>query len=511
MKLLIKLTISFFIISLLVTSCLAENIQCGLKTEKNIYNIVSALKENNSLSQQLSNVNEFYTDQNDIYNRSWYNVSDLQYFGQTAWGCTTNDFNNDGNIDFAVSSATSPFVYSTISIFYNDGKAHFTKVDVFTFHEYINDLDSGDYDKDGDIDFIFTYDEQNGSINVYGITSLLYNNGDNTFINVSIIARRGSGIPYDPEGRINPAVTTADFDNDGDLDLLVGDNSGKVEFYLNNGAGNFTSEGIIYDFGDLSWGLTLADIDHDNHIDFFVSNMNGTIFLKRNNGLPSCFDHDSGEILYDFNTSYGACSIQSFDFDDDGKIEFLVGLFDNLYLLHNYSRKWDRLYLGQLPDSPEGYGDDLSVGDIVIGDFNKDNRTDFITGGVQGVVRLFLRKPGPWVFISRPKNGLDYTFDKETVPSLPPVFIGVVGKLTITVLGSKNITHVAFYIDNKLKKIDRQPPFSWTWVLGRPYLVHDPDIKIKTIGYTASDGYCQDQIRIEKTSVLLYFLIQIIS
>ena len=72
--------------------------------------------------------------------------------GQTAWGLTTADFNMDGLMDFAVSWATNPWTHSTISIFYNDGDGGFTQDDVYTpSNTYIADLNSADYDNDGDI------------------------------------------------------------------------------------------------------------------------------------------------------------------------------------------------------------------------------------------------------------------------------------------------------------------------------------------------------------------------
>ena len=40
----------------------------------------------------------------------------------------------------------------------------------------------------------------------------------------------------------------------------------------------------------------------------------------------------------------------------------------------------------------ERYAEDLSRGGLDVGDFNNDGLDDFITGGCQGVVRLFINK-----------------------------------------------------------------------------------------------------------------------
>ena len=60
-----------------------------------------------------------------------FDVYDIQEFGQTAWGATCADFNDDGAVDFAIASATCLFTHSTISIFYNDGNLEFIQDDVY--------------------------------------------------------------------------------------------------------------------------------------------------------------------------------------------------------------------------------------------------------------------------------------------------------------------------------------------------------------------------------------------
>jgi len=50
-----------------------------------------------------------------------FDVNDIIDLGQSAWGLSTDDFNDDGFLDFAASWSTSPWTQSTISIFYNDG------------------------------------------------------------------------------------------------------------------------------------------------------------------------------------------------------------------------------------------------------------------------------------------------------------------------------------------------------------------------------------------------------
>ena len=241
-------------------------------------------------------------------------------FGQAAYGLDVADFNEDGWLDFAVSWATHPLGYSTITLFYNRGNLCFTQKDVYQLEPeyYIEDLNVGDYDNDGDIDIIFlkTLFEWHGHnppwpINVIGAYYLLENTGDETFGSERLIAERGRGVSfwlglrfyltvqsrirnYYGFNRINPHITSADFDEDGDIDFLIGDNSGMVEFFRNDGQGNFVSDGVIHRYGYLSWGLASADFDDDGDIDFLVAALDkyddpslGHIWLKENQLNPS--------------------------------------------------------------------------------------------------------------------------------------------------------------------------------------------------------------------------------
>jgi len=425
-------------------------------------------------------------------NAQLFDVYEIIDFGQTAWGLTPADFNNDGNIDFAVSSATSPFTRSTISIFYNNGDLEFTQDDVVTFsYSYIESLDSGDYDNDGDIDLIFGYSicvyYQGLWVKVYGVISMLFNNGENHFGNNTMIAKRGSGIPYDPEERCNPKVTSADYDLDGDIDLLVGDNSGKVEFYLNNGTGNFTSEGVIYDWGLCSWGLTSGDYDNDGDIDFLVAvalNSNwGYVYLKRNQMMESngttVFELGPGEILTDIYGLPGTESLTSLDYEKNGEIDFIAGNFFDVFLYLNKQGVYDPFKICRIPMNSEGYPEDLTFGSLASADFNNDGYDDFVAGGVEGVVRLFINNHG-LAAITRPHPSRLYFFDKESEsPILDEIII--IGRITIEVKPVTELSKVEFYIGNILRKVDTKYPFNWTWRIGWSFF------KIRPIRIVAYD------------------------
>ena len=68
-------------------------------------------------------------------------------------------------------------------------------------------------------------------------------------------------------------VATADYDNDGDLDVYV-TNYGRNALYRNDGAGVFEDVTAAAGVGDPAWSCSAAflDYDGDGHLDLFVTN-----------------------------------------------------------------------------------------------------------------------------------------------------------------------------------------------------------------------------------------------
>jgi len=241
-----------------------------------------------------------------------FDIVSLVKFGQTAWGIAVADFNGNGFMDFAVSYATSPLEYSTITLFYNNGDLTFTQKDVYQLEDnYFNDLAAGDFTGNGHIDLIYTRnvaDFRGGwHINVMGRYYLLENNGDDTFASEKLIAERGRGLSFFIGigfymrvqrhirsfllglERINPQLAVADFNGNGYLDFVVGDNNGMIELFLNDGQGDFHSEGVIHRYGQYSWGLSAGDFNNNGYPDLLVGAKetyeditSGRVWLKYN-------------------------------------------------------------------------------------------------------------------------------------------------------------------------------------------------------------------------------------
>ena len=166
----------------------------------------------------------------------------------------TVDINNDGLLDVFVCHDVDSNVY-----FINDGAGGF-----ITHQGGLGDIPVGgnygsiwsDMDNDGDVDMFIA---KCGSHN---INELHVNNGDGTYTEMA-----SSFNLDDPTQTWSCAV--GDFDNDGDMDVVVGASSGVHRVSRNDGA-TFTdvTSGSGFDsFGGTSIEWVTKDFDNDGNLD----------------------------------------------------------------------------------------------------------------------------------------------------------------------------------------------------------------------------------------------------
>lgn len=110
----------------------------------------------------------------------------------------------------------------------------------------------------------------------------------------------------------------ADFNNDGNLDAVMGDwNSNYCILYTGNGDGTFT----ISTLGGSTYfyGLDAADFNNDGNMDFIASAFypsNAYVYLGNGDGTFQA------PLKYTIGTSHGVCAG---DFDNDGKVDIIYG------------------------------------------------------------------------------------------------------------------------------------------------------------------------------------------
>jgi len=211
-----------------------------------------------------------FTNAGGRFARAWLQSSGLHY----SRGATTCDFDQDGDLDLFVST----YWLEANNLWLNDGSGSgFPFSDVaatrgVAHHDHGLGADWGDLDNDGDFDLAIAALNHGGQ----PPTAFFRNNGPPSYNFTQVYTA-----PYS-EAYSSPAL--GDYDNDGDLDVYIAEiysnaGLGRPVLLRNNGAFSFTdvtlSEGIPDSSGH---GAGWADYDNDGDLDL----VNGDSRLLRN-------------------------------------------------------------------------------------------------------------------------------------------------------------------------------------------------------------------------------------
>ncbi len=160
----------------------------------------------------------------------------------------SGDFNNDGLHDFII------FADAQLYFFTNQGDNNFvmSTSDVTSScwvgdlgYENIRDVDVGDFDEDGNLDFVLMHYWDPSSGNEM---CLYLGNGDGTFYHIGSLETTNPG-GSGQSGSVT--VVAGDFNGDGHDDLIQGQDDdgdpGQTWLWLGNGNGSFTKVGEAYD------------------------------------------------------------------------------------------------------------------------------------------------------------------------------------------------------------------------------------------------------------------------
>ncbi len=210
-----------------------------------------------------------------------------------AWGVVAADINNDGWIDLFVSNDGL-----ANCLFANRGRGKFEEIALIAGVAYNSfgaarsgmGVDAADYNEDGNVDlFVANIDHES--------YSLYRNNGDESFDDMAI----PSGIAAATRFLSGWGLKFFDFDNDGNLDLILcnGHPDTMVKLYTptvdyrmpmvlfqNTGAAwkNVSAQaGPVFHKGLAGRGLALGDFDNDGAVDVLVAGNDGAPILLRNN------------------------------------------------------------------------------------------------------------------------------------------------------------------------------------------------------------------------------------
>ena len=246
------------------------------------------------------------------------------YEGTVSWG----DYDNDGFADLILA------LWNNLPnrLYHNNGDGTFTQV---SFVDPVADpaWTSGcywvDYDNDRDLD-LYVINYQIGPSNP-GANDLFRNDGGGVFTK---IFTAGEVVTDAQNSR---SANWVDMNNDGFLDVFVGNQFSQDKIYFNNGNGTFTTQ-ALGDPGYTTWSSNWGDIDNDGDPDLFTMGFWGyESKCWRNDGNGNFTDITASlSNIYPLQTSGSSSqSVILADYDRDGWLDLHIvqpdAIADHLY------------------------------------------------------------------------------------------------------------------------------------------------------------------------------------
>ncbi|NOT77291.1 MAG: CRTAC1 family protein [Cyclobacteriaceae bacterium] len=248
-------------------------------------------------------------------------------------GSIAEDFDNDGYIDLMISSIG---LADKMHYFKNNGDGTFTdltdKIGLTGINGGLNMIQA-DYNNDGFKDIFVLRGAWKRRFGKEP-NSLLKNNGDGTFTDVTV----NSGLlSFHP----TQAGTWNDFNNDGWVDLFIGNETvmnapgsnavqeiHPCELFINNQDGTFTdiSQKAQVDIVGFIKGVTSGDYNNDGLKDIFISSMNeGRMLLKNKGGKGKeiTFENVTAEAGLDLDKGK-TFPTWFWDYNNDGWLDIFV-------------------------------------------------------------------------------------------------------------------------------------------------------------------------------------------
>jgi hypothetical protein len=374
----------------------------------------------------------------------WYGYDASHYpQGVDSWGSRMADLSGDGVPDMAVSGW---YANPRFSVIIADGSGGFAQPVLYTILLGARDLETGDFDKDGDVDLVVADTGQYHEGTTFG---LFLNQGSGSFVGAGSFAC-GKGpngfakADFNGDGRLDVAVAHADYiyygasiavvlaspgggfqspviyglqsgtykvaagdmDGDSDVDLVVGYETNRISVLLNAGNGSFFAP-VHYAGGVTSsifgpGAVELGDVDKDGDLDVLYSGAGmgngvqgnyGTILFYRNNGNGSLAAPVAIPLLLGGD---GAVDIRVADVTGDGTPDILGALF--------YTQRWALLTgTGGGSFGPaQGFAACETPMTVDAGDADGDGDLDVVVLGRDSMSLASYENPGDGSFVQPP-------------------------------------------------------------------------------------------------------------
>jgi len=268
--------------------------------------------------------------------------------GTGALYVAASDFNHDGKLDLAVADLNGLY------ILLGNGDGTFQTPVLYATACIPLFIYPGNFNADKNLDLLVNYSSGNCPY-----VSVFLGNGDGTF----------QQTPINSTPTMEPAaVGVGDFNRDGKLDIAVAQQFGtlsQVEIMLGNGRGTF-SGGQIYTVGSFPTAVTTADFRNNGKLDLAVTTLYGgtTILLGNGDGTFT----QGGNLA----TPAGVWLLSA-DFNGDGKPDLAVTEQSFPAGVNVLLGNGDGTF-----QAPTFYLAGTEANFVSSGDFNGDHKTDLL-------------------------------------------------------------------------------------------------------------------------------------
>ena len=346
------------------------------------------------------------------------------------------DIDGDGDLDLYVGE-----YYGKINVFTNNNGVFTAAPDlqaggIDIAVNYYSAPAFADIDGDGDLDLFVG--ESPGIINVFTNNAGVFTAAGNL---------QAGGTDVNAGSYSTPIFE--DIDGDGDLDLYVGNDDGKIKVFTNTG-GVF-SAGVNLLAGGLNINVdhyskpAFADIDGDGDLDLYVGNSDGEIKVFTNNNSAFTAAPDLQSTFFISNIDVGHFAIPTFeDIDGDGDLDLYVGEHTGLIKVFTNTNG-----AFTTTENLQAGGTEIDVSSrlsTVFADIDGDGDLDLYAGESAGRILSFINN-GAGVFTAAPNLQAGGT-DIDVGTSSKPVFADIDGDTDLDLYVGNNDGIIKVFTNN---------------------------------------------------------------